>query len=106
VGSASAICSVSEEYVERISTLTGRPGFTVMNGFNAILAAETPPQNKEFTLLYSGSLYWAQPLESFLLAWQEAVASFPEVPWKLVFLGLSYSPSQVERVKQALPREM
>jgi len=106
VGSAAAICSVSEEYVERISTLTGRPGFTVMNGFNAILAAETPPKNKEFTLLYNGSLYWAQPLESFLLAWQEAVAAFPEVPWKLVFLGLSYSPSQVERVKQALPREM
>ena len=106
VGTAEAICSVSEEYVDRISALTARPGFTVMNGFNALLNSPEPPQNKAFTLLYSGSLYAAQPLEAFMSVWTQVLTEFPNLPWKIVFLGLSYSPAQVERVKQSLPKAL
>jgi hypothetical protein len=89
VGTSEAICSVSEEYVDRISALTARPGFTVMNGFNALLNSPEPPQNKAFTLLYSGSLYAAQPLEAFMSVWTQVLTEFPNLPWKMVFLGLS-----------------
>ena len=106
VGTAEAICSVSEEYVARISALTARPGFTVMNGFNALLSSSEPPRNEAFTLLYSGSLYGAQPLEAFLSVWTNVLTEFPGLPWKLVFLGISYSPAQVERVKQSLPKSL
>lgn len=104
VGSAARITSVSDYYVSKISKFTGVKGNTIHNGYE--LSGQTMPNHlsEEFILTYNGSLYDSQRIEPILAVVQKLITEgYTEL--KVKFPGLSFSPSQANRV-QALTREI
>lgn len=102
IKSAAYISSVSPYYTHKISNVTGRPGIIMLNGFNREVRKKDHEPNPCFHLLYSGSLYKAQPIESMIHS-LAAVLEALDIPWKISFQGILYHQDQAQRVLHCLP---
>lgn len=102
VKSAAYISSVSPYYTRKISEFTGRPGISMLNGYNREIRKKDPEPNPCFHLLYSGSLYKAQPIESMVHTLAKVLEAL-DIPWKISFQGILYHQDQAQRVLHCLP---
>lgn len=105
LSSASHFTTVSEDYVRRISALTGKAGTCIMNGLEeeeySDLAGAKMFNN--FTILFNGTLYDTQPIELFIQAYKSFIDSLPErIIVHLLFLGLGLEEQQSRRVQKLL----
>jgi glycosyltransferase involved in cell wall biosynthesis len=104
---ASCFTTVSDKYKLRLERFLGIKGYTIMNGFSGNPRPNNPQiQNKlPFTILYSGTLYPSQDIESLLPCVCETLAKFTNLDWNIHFQGLDFSPEQTNRVKKAMPEK-
>ena len=102
VKSAAFISSVSPYYTQKISAFTGRPGISLLNGYNREIRKKESEPTHFFHLLYSGSLYKAQPIESMVHALAKVLEKL-DIPWKISFQGILYHQDQAQRVLNCLP---
>ena len=98
--SASFFSTVSEPYREKLAAFLHKDGVTVANGFMAPLP-EPEPLFPEFTVVYLGSLYGAQPIERFLEGYKQWLDESPRKA-RLIFVGIGGEPPIRKRVEVAL----
>ena len=98
VDTAVFFTSVSDHYVEQISGIVKSPGYTIYNGFIKRKNYTEFSDSEEFNILYSGTLYYNQPIEEFLhfLAKNEFIIQDKQV--HLYFAGLAFDKKQTKRV--------
>lgn len=105
LSNASCFTTISEHYVERITSLINRKGFLVMNGYDEDQYIDVVNKKSEncFTIIYSGTLYDTQPIEIFVEAFKIIVEKFKnQIPVKLIFLGLLFDSKQTHRINNLL----
>lgn len=101
VDSASFFTSVSDSYVKQIEGILDVKGHTIYNGFTSIQNSTEFSQTKEFNILYSGTLYYNQPIEAFILSLKKQEFEFSNTKVILHFAGLGDDPAQKKRVLDA-----
>jgi glycosyltransferase involved in cell wall biosynthesis len=105
LSNASCFTTISEHYVERISSFINIKGFLVMNGYDEDKYMDVINHQSEncFTIIYSGTLYDTQPIEMFVEAFKIIVEKFKnQIPIKLIFLGLLFDSKQTNRINNLL----
>ena len=99
VTSASLITSISEHYVDRISTFLNVKGQVLLNGFIKDDFRELKEEESEnFTIIYNGTLYDTQPIEDVLEAVKLFIDKNRDISLKVLFIGTSYVPEQEKRI--------
>jgi glycosyltransferase involved in cell wall biosynthesis len=103
VGSSSAVTSVSEPILEKISRLVGVNGKWISNGFEDGEFDNLRHLQKynSFTISYIGTLYSGQQIEVFLEAFKMLVTKY-KTDIRMLFPGLSFNKDQHERVANRL----
>ena len=101
VNSASFFTSVSDSYVKQIESILEINGHTIYNGFTSIQNSTEFSQTKEFNILYSGTLYYNQPIEEFILCLKKQKFEVSNTKVILHFAGLGNDPLQKKRVLDA-----
>lgn len=105
VKTASGITSVTDAFTRRISSFTGVAGKTIYNGF---LEEDFPKssikKNNEFSIAYSGSLYYSQPVEVFLKGYQRFLENHKGEAIQLIFIGMNFDEPQKNRVLNYLKK--
>ncbi len=101
VNSASFFTSVSDSYVKQIEGILDVKGHTIYNGFTSIQNCTEFSNTKEFNILYSGTLYYNQPIEGFILSLKKQKFEVLNTKVVLHFAGLGNDPIQKRRVLKA-----
>ena len=105
VGTASLITSVSQYYVNKISSFVGVKGEELLNGFDEKIE-ELPAfelAKDRFIITYNGSLYPSQKIEPLLEVFSELMQHFKDkIRIELRFPGLDFDPIQGKRVRNLL----
>ena len=105
VETASLITSVSEYYVNKISSFVGVEGEELLNGYDEMIE-ELPAfglAKDRFIITYNGSLYPSQKIEPLLLVFSELIQHFNDkIRIELMFPGLDFNPEQGRRVRNSL----
>jgi hypothetical protein len=104
VSSAEFITSVSENYVDTISKFVNVPGQVISNGFDEIqISEEVNYDNSVFTILYSGTLYGNQDIETFIQVIISIInQNNLKIILKIKFIGLAFDRIQYKRVKDLI----
>lgn len=97
---ASAITSVSDHYTSKIVNFTNKTGFTIENGFEEHIIGNLTTNPLEFKLIYNGTLYQSQDVETFLNAYVKFVENHPKDKIILKFLGAGYDSTQRDRLNK------
>ena len=93
------ITSVSEHYTKKIAEFVNKKGYTIYNGFiPEDIIDDSFELDKNFSIVYNGSLYKSQNICMFLDGFKLFINSNPQIKAKLLFPGLKYDPIQAERV--------
>lgn len=109
VGSADLVTSVTEDCLDRITALTGRPGALVQNGYEdeELLGPPAAHDPGVFLVTYAGTLYPTQPVEVFLDGAIRAIRRWRHrVRIKVNFTGIAYLPDQARRVEERIPPDL
>jgi glycosyltransferase involved in cell wall biosynthesis len=97
--SALFFTSISDHYVKKIATFTGRKGYCIYNGHDLFEFPVYKSTTLSFTITYNGSLYTTQPVEVFLAAFKKLIINYKsKLDIKLCFPGLAYDKEQAKRV--------
>lgn len=105
VSSASLITTISDYYLEKISSFVQRDGKVLLNGFseedfNKVVSLE---KQDEFVITYNGTLYSTQAIEIFLSGFKKVVEQYGhQLKFKLNFPGLAFDKTQADRVRSAM----
>ena len=97
---ASAITSVSDHYTSKIANFTNKTGYTIENGFEEHKIGNLTTNPFEFKLIYNGTLYQSQDVETFLNAYMKFVENHPNDKIILKFLGAGYDSTQRDRLNK------
>ena len=103
VSTALFFTTVSDEYVKNIQNLIEKDGYAVFNGIKNINVESInicPANTKKLRILYSGSLYTNQDVESFL----EAISMVNKIRDNVIevyFVGVGYNSAQLNRIKES-----
>ncbi len=101
VGSANFITSVSDFWMQSISSQTNKKGYVVMNGYDEDDYKYSTPDIyfDEFTIIYNGTLYYTQPVEVFLDGFKIIADEFRDrIKVRICFHGLSIDPNRTNQV--------
>lgn len=99
VSNADKIISVSEQWVQRITSFTGVEGKTISNGYNAIVP-KSQRNDKELHILYAGTLYPYQDIHPIT----EAVDTLNDENIVFYFVGTCES-EEIERYLKELAKK-
>ncbi len=105
VSTAECITSVSDAYQNKISNFVKKQGHVLLNGyFTEDFEGIDTTTDKEFTVVYNGSLYPSQEIEIFLDAFKRLidVKGKDKIRTKIIFPGLLFDKSQAQRVHEYL----
>lgn len=102
ISTAAVISTISPYYASKISRFVNRPSEVILNGyeFNSNLLSKKD-YNSDFTIVYSGTLYQSQEIETFLEGFKKAVNELKS-GIKILFPGLAFNKTQAKRVKVSL----
>lgn len=97
---ASFFLSVSDIWVNSISSFIQKPGYTVKNGYSYDLAAtiNTNCSPNSLTISYIGTLYEYQEVELFIQAVKTLVLK-QKKPIYVYFIGINSMPKEEKRVR-------
>ena len=101
VSTSKFITSVSEHYVNKISSFVKKPGHEILNGFDEIIEKNysSTTKSKDFIITYNGTLYQSQRIEPFLTALKKIIKEYSgKINILINFPGLAYDNIQMERV--------
>lgn len=103
LSTANCFLSVSDHYVNKISSFLHKKGYLLSNGFMAENYQKHYPLNPKFTLTYVGSLYPSQPIEKIL----DGIVSFIKTKNKIcklecVFIGIQNEAQAMQRIMNAV----
>lgn len=100
--SCSFFVSCSEDMILNINKLINKNGYLVLNGFDEddyYFSNNNSIESKYFEIIYNGTLYKSQPIESFLSVFKKVIDNYKhKTQIKLVFLGLDIDLTQKNRV--------
>lgn len=105
VGTASLVTTISDYYLEKISSFVSRNGKVLLNGFseedfNKVVSLE---KQDEFVITYNGTLYPTQTIEIFLDGFKKVAEQYgQQLKFKLNFPGLAFDKTQAERVRSVM----
>jgi glycosyltransferase involved in cell wall biosynthesis len=100
VNSSAFYLSVSDEYVNKIGEILSIQGFTIYNGFLEPKHMSEFSDENEFNILYSGTLYYNQPIEEFIIFLIRNNFIINDMKINLIFAGLNFDKKQTQRVKE------
>jgi glycosyltransferase involved in cell wall biosynthesis len=96
-----SIISVSEYLTYKISEFVDKKGHTIYNGFDH--QSEYKNKNNDvFSIVYNGTLYPTQDIETFLDGFIKFIIQHPLKKIHFYFPGLAIDESQAERVRTKL----
>ncbi|HET6225294.1 MAG TPA: hypothetical protein VFF27_03380, partial [Bacteroidia bacterium] len=101
VSTAAYFTTISEHYKNKISAIIHKPGYVIYNGYNKseMPVIQSQPYTDKFTIIYNGTLYNTQKIETFLKAYKQLRQ---EEKYKnkiqLKFIGLGYNKEQTARL--------
>jgi glycosyltransferase involved in cell wall biosynthesis len=98
VNTAALFTSVSDHYVHQIQGVVTSPGYTIYNGFIHRKYCKEFSDSDSFNILYSGTLYYNQPIEEFLHFLAENKFIIQDKQVHLYFAGLGFDKKQTKRV--------
>lgn len=108
VSSSSFFVSVTDDYIQKISSLTGKRGFLILNGFDSFKEYHIPPISRSLVMLYAGTVYEKQDFKLL----QEGLLNFkelnPDVHIEIVFAGAAVDgiwPKPVSEIYNQLHRK-
>lgn len=105
VSTADKIISVTDTYTERVSNFLKVPGLTVENGFEEeLLDLESPPLFREFTVIYSGTLYPFQDISIILEALKICLSKGKS--FRLIFLGSGFDEKEKKRIESLIDKPL
>lgn len=104
LASSEFFISVSDHYVNKISSFINKRGYVIYNGFfEKSEEYLNQPFFTDFTITYNGTLYKTQKIEIFLDGFKKVVDFFRKrIKVSLCFPGLAYDTFQAERVQKYL----
>ena len=104
VSTATFFISVSDHYVDKITTLLCTvPGYTILNGYIASNYEGLVKSNSNsFSIVYVGALYAGQPIEVFLEGYKAFIDDMPNLITKVTFVGLKTQPQEFKKVQQIM----
>ena len=94
--------TVSDNYVEQISSFLKIPGHTILNGYDEAINCSEFSTSDEFKIVYNGTLYYNQPIEDILQLIIENNKKENGIKIHIYFPGLGFDPKQTSRVMQAM----
>lgn len=102
LASSAFFISVSDHYVNKISSFINKKGYVIYNGFFEKLKEYLfQPFFSDFTITYNGTLYKTQEIGIFLDGFKKIADYFREkLNVMLYFPGLAYDPFQADRVSK------
>ena len=102
VSTATFFISVSDHYVNKITTLLCTvPGYTILNGYIASnYEGLVKSISNSFSIIYVGALYAGQPIEVFLEGYKAFIDYMPNLISKVTFVGLKTQPQEFNKVQQ------
>lgn len=95
------ITSVSPFYADKIGNFIHKKRLVHYNGFDELQLEKLIPQ-KEFIIVYNGTLYSTQNIEVFCEVFIQLIRDFKHINFKLKFPGLAFDLIQSQRVRTAL----
>lgn len=102
VATASLITAASPTYAEKLRELhPEKPVEVVLNGFRDEVVADLEPRPSEpdsFEIAYAGTIYEAQPLETFLDGYADFIERSGCRMTRAVFYGAEFYPDQQRRI--------
>jgi glycosyltransferase involved in cell wall biosynthesis len=102
VSSAHCYITISEYYRNKIATIIPRPGHVIYNGYNKndVPVIQPLPYTDKFTIIYNGTLYDTQKIETFLNAYEQIRQTEKyKDKIQLKFIGLGYKKDQTTRIR-------
>ncbi|MBK7762523.1 MAG: glycosyltransferase [Bacteroidetes bacterium] len=101
--SADCFLSVSDHYVDKISSFIHKKGYVLTNGYMPENYIKKHVLPTKFTLTYVGSLYPSQPIEKIL----HGIISFIESKnrnclLEVVFVGIQHEAQSMNRISQSI----
>ncbi len=106
IASASALTVAAPDFAKRVSKLWGSDPSritVIYNGYfeEKFKADEARPLKQRFTVVHAGTLYYFQRVETFLTGIKLLKRQHPEQNIDLIFYGLNFYPSQIDRIRSA-----
>lgn len=98
VNTAVFFTSVSDHYVDQIQGIVKTPGHTIYNGYLKRKNYSEFSDSENFNIMYSGTLYYNQPIEEFLHFLGENEFIIQDKQVHLYFAGLGFDKKQTKRV--------
>jgi peptidoglycan/xylan/chitin deacetylase (PgdA/CDA1 family) len=104
IKSSEIVTSVSDYYVDIISTFVNKKGASIMNGYDeADYTNQHHDYYPEFTIVYNGTLYNSQPIEIFLEGLKKTIDLYKKsVSIRILFPGLSVDSRRADEIKDSL----
>ncbi|MBL4585810.1 MAG: hypothetical protein JKX84_01935 [Flavobacteriales bacterium] len=106
IATAAALTTAAPSFKERISKLWNSDSShisVIYNGYfeEKFQQKKTTPLKPKFTIAHAGTLYYFQRVETFLNGMKRFAKRNPEQEIDLVFYGLNFYPTEIERIKKA-----
>ncbi len=101
VSTVHCFVTISEYYRDKIATIIPKPGYVIYNGHskNTTPVVQSKPYSDKFTILYNGTMYNTQKVETFLEAYQQLRQTEKyKDKLQLKFIGLDYDKEQTARI--------
>lgn len=102
LSNAAGFVSVTRDCTERIACLIGKKGAVVLNGYESEYVRKTSAKNDKFTIVYNGTLYPAQPVEVFLIAFKRFIDQNPKAGIRIEFPGVIIDKLCPARIQLAM----
>ena len=99
VNTAVFFTSVSDHYVDQIQGIVKTPGHTIYNGYLKRKNYSEFSDSQTFNILYSGTLYYNQPLEAFIAFLKKYHFKIAGKEVNLYFAGLGFDKKQTKRLQ-------
>jgi glycosyltransferase involved in cell wall biosynthesis/2-polyprenyl-3-methyl-5-hydroxy-6-metoxy-1,4-benzoquinol methylase len=98
----------SNEWILQIGRLINIPGFIILNGYDPdfFKSREYENLNKEFTIIYIGTLYENQPIDVFLKGFSSFKRKIGESRIQLIFVGAGSDPESVNKISKHLDNSL
>jgi len=105
ISNSECFLSVSDFWKHIISNFVSKQGYVVMNGYDEddYMSLNPPSYNKDFIIVYNGTLYYTQPIEIFLDGLKKTIDKYANtVNIKIYFPGITIDVKQSDNVKNIM----